>query len=278
MGRLLLLVAALWVAAPAQATLTISVNYTGDPQYAGLFTSAASTWESLLVGYQEAGRSINVQIEASVAPIDGPNMILAQAGPTNLIVVPSTGFAHATAGQMFFDSADIGSLAANNTFDDVILHEMAHVLGFGTLWNFQTGGTTYNDVYDSGAGVYTGASATAAWQSEFGQAGNPLVEQSGGPGTADGHWDEVDNDQPNGLSPLQPTGITDLLGRDLRDELMTGYLTAPFTPDVYISQMTLNSFIDIGFIGSVVAVPEAGSFLAFGLVSFFGVATGRRRS
>jgi hypothetical protein len=35
---------------------------------------------------------------------------------------------------MKFDSADISGLISNGTLTSVILHEMTHVIGFGTLW------------------------------------------------------------------------------------------------------------------------------------------------
>ena len=37
-------------------------------------------------------------------------------------------------GVMEFDSADVVTMESNGTFDDVVLHEMGHVLGIGTLW------------------------------------------------------------------------------------------------------------------------------------------------
>ena len=40
-----------------------------------------------------------------------------------------------TVGVMEFDAADIERLAANGTLQDVITHEMLHVLGIGTLWS-----------------------------------------------------------------------------------------------------------------------------------------------
>ena len=54
-------------------------------------------------------------------------------------------------------SADVAALVANNTFYGVVLHEMAHILGIGTLWTFNNNvnGTTYN-LYNAGSGQYTG--------------------------------------------------------------------------------------------------------------------------
>ncbi|WP_234952320.1 leishmanolysin-related zinc metalloendopeptidase [Rhodopirellula baltica] len=203
-----------------------------------------------------------VSINASVVPIDMAGGILGQAGYT-AFAFDQSGFKLATNGTMEFDSADFVSLTAAQR-EALVLHEMAHVLGFGTLW-------TDNGVYLNESGEFTGANATAAWQSEFGQNGTPDVELAGGPGTANGHWNEFDNGA--GL-----TGITDGLGRDMTFELMTGWLNVG-PEDPFISELTLASFRDIGFTtANATAVPEPGT----GGVLVAGLAVGmgwrRRRS
>jgi hypothetical protein len=271
----------LWLAAallvgsvsPVNATFTIQVNYSGDPAYAPYFAAAASTWQTLLVGYQNGGiQAISsgssyagvfvgdplttVFIDADVSAIDGPGLILGSAGPT-AIALDLANYILTTDGEMQFDSADAANLVTAGLFDDVVMHEMAHVLGFGTLWGL-------NGVYNSGTGEFLGANATAYWQSEFGQTGTPDVELAGGAGTADAHWNE--NTRGAGL-----TGISSIDG-DMRNELMTGWLNSP----TFISDMTIASFVDIGFIGSLAAIPEPSSFFAMGLV-FAGLGLKRRR-
>jgi hypothetical protein len=257
----------------ALATFTIQVNYSGNPVYAPFFTSAASTWQSLLGGYRDgalvavssgshytgfpSGTPLAVvKINASIPAIDGVGGVLGSAGPT-AIGLDSSSFRLTTDGEMEFDSADVANLVSAGVFDDVVLHEMAHVLGFGTLW-------TLNGVYANGTGEFTGPFATALWQSEFGQSGTPDIELGGGPGTANGHWNEVDGG-------AGPTGITDGLGNDMRSELMTGWLNT--SPAPFISDMTIASFVDIGFAGSLSAIPEGTSF-AF--VALMATATGLR--
>ncbi|MEM9944345.1 MAG: PEP-CTERM sorting domain-containing protein [Planctomycetota bacterium] len=249
-----------------KADFEIVLNYTGDAQYLPLFENAAATWESLLTGYQDglvvtrfAGSSYNIGdtvdrvfIDAAIDMIDGPDGALAEARPTSAIV-DSSNFILATNGEMTFDEDDVPGLAASS-FEDIILHEMGHVLGFGTLWDL-------NGVYAGpGVGEYTGARATLAWQNEFGQMGTPDVELGGGLGTADGHWNEIDEGA--GL-----TGITDNQGRDLAFELMTGW----FNGNAFISNMTVQSFVDIGF----TAIPEPGSGSLFMLALL--LTTSRRR-
>lgn len=264
MSKRLVLLALLglgFVASPANADFTISVNYTGDAQYEGAFTSAAATWQSLISGYQDglvtnrsSGSSYQIGdtidtlfIDASIEAIDGAGGILGSAGPSE-IVIDSSGFTLASDGGMTFDVADVDNLVTAGTFEAVILHEMAHVMGFGTLW-------TNNNVYINNSGEFTGANATASWQNDFGQTGTPDVELGGGGGTANGHWNEV-----NGGGSA--TGITDQFGRDMRDELMTGWLNS----NSFISDMTINSFVDIGFTAS--AVPEPGSL---GILTLAGI-------
>ncbi len=129
--------------------------------------------------------------------------------------------------------------------------------GFWTMWEL-------NNVYADGSGEFTGANATAAWQTEFGQSGRPVVELEGGDGTANGHWNE--NNNGSGL-----TGIMDGLGRDMRDELMTGWLN----PNSFISNMTVASFRDIGF--TATAIPEPSSMVFVSVAATFAVARVRRR-
>ncbi len=248
-----LAVGVLLIATPrASAALVLTVNYSGPSQYEAAFTSAKSTWEGLLTGYQNgvvvattAGSSYNpgetitqLFIDATVTAIDGAGGTLGRAGWTER-AVDQLGYSLSTDGIMEFDSADVDNLVLAGSWEAVILHEMAHVMGFGTQW-------VNNNVYVTGSGEFLGSNATQAWQSEFGQTGTPDVELGGGAGTRNGHWNEVDGGA--GL-----TGITNAQGRDMRDELMTGWLNS----NSFISHMTVQSFVDIGF----TAVPEPSALL-----------------
>lgn len=268
MRRLLFVVAFLAVLS-SRCVAGLTINYSGPAQYQSAFDNAEGTWEGILTGYQNGvavtssfgssvgvgGTLTDVIINAVVEGIDGAGGILGSAGPT-AVISDGLGFVLATDGRMRFDTADVANLDAGGSLEAVILHEMAHVLGFGTLW-------TDNNVYVNNSGEYTGARATLEWQSEFGQSGTPDVELAGGAGTANGHWNE-------NTFGLGTTGITDSMGRDMTDELMTGWLSS----QTFISQMTVESFADIGF--TVSAVPEPGSLAVLGLVSF-GLVYRRRR-
>jgi len=79
-------------------------------------------------------------------------------------------------------------------FNDVILHEMAHCLGFGTVWdnlNF------YNATCNTAGTVpisYTGTNGVAAYQTTncVTWAPDPLIEVgTESPGSDCGHWKEA---------------------------------------------------------------------------------------
>lgn len=214
----------------AQATpFNINVIFGGGltPSQQAVFTQAETTWEGLIPGYQTGISIPSLDINASGVAIDGVGGTLGQAGPSWGVF--QGGFNISTVGLMEFDSDDVTWLENTGRLLDVILHEMAHVMGFGTLWE-------WNGVYVSETGQYTGAAALAAYQLEF----DPMaafvpVELDGGAGTANGHWDESWAGGSNAL--------------------MTGYLGASNA----ITETTVASFMDIGY------VPEPNTALLVGL-------------
>jgi len=220
-----------------------------------LLETSASVWEQLITGYQSGITLTGVSIEAYAVPFDGVGNTFAEAGPVDLVF--QQGLFLTTTGFMEFDIADLGILEAAGTLQSVMVHEIAHVLGFGTLWSL-------NGLYVEGSGQYTGSAGVAAYRSEFVPGASFVpVELGGGAATRDLHWNEVDG----GLSN---TGITDSLGRDFGDEIMTGW-TGPTPANRYISQTTLRSFEDLGF----TVVPEPSACLL--LMSTAWLICGRRR-
>jgi hypothetical protein len=98
-----------------------------------------------------------------------------------------------------------------------VLHEMAHVLGYGTMWpdrGVLFGAGTSNP-------TFTGPAAVAAYHA-LGRTGNVPVENTGGPGTADSHWRET----------------------TFQNELMTGYIGGTSNP---LTRVTIGSLQDIGY-------------------------------
>ncbi len=218
------------------ASFNINLNFTGGLSSAqqAVFSQAASVWETLLPEYQPGINLSGLTINASGAAIDGVGGVLGQAGPSLGGLRRQGGYWLSTRGTMQFDIADIQNMESNGSFLSVVMHEMAHVMGFGTLWGL-------NGVYQNGSGRYTGANAIAAARVEVGRPNLPFipVELGGGAGTANGHWDERDGG-------ACCTGFTNSQGQDATFELMTGWLNAP----TFISQTTVASFVDIGYVSA----------------------------
>src|SRR4029077_3080011 len=128
-------------------------------------------------------------IEAQGVSIDGPGKILGQAGPTHLRPASAGASAFLPAkGLMSFDTADLAQMQADGTLLDVITHEMGHVIGIGTIWE--------NKGLLVGAGSNNPTFKGAKAKKEFGvlKGTGPAkvpVENTGGPGTRDGHWRET---------------------------------------------------------------------------------------
>ena len=117
---------------------------------------------------------------------------------------------------MQFDTADVTGLQSSGLLDDVILHELAHVFGFGVLW--------YGDLVGAGTPDprYVGLVARGAWDAVPGGSGASVPVQSGDPGTGDAHWRES------------------VLG----NELMTGFIDAGANP---LSAVTVGALADLGY-------------------------------
>ncbi len=179
----------------------IDVDRTGvDPAYAQAFKNAEAFWESRIQNYStDLPRALLVQLSslrilATTPPIDGPGGVLGAAGPdavlsfqhgdlfsTTPIVVP-------VLSSMFFDIDDLPQLEADGILESVIIHEMGHALGFGSLW-------VQNELIEPLGGVgltqYTGGEyAIRGYGQDIGSPVASFVplEQRGGAGTALAHW------------------------------------------------------------------------------------------
>lgn len=208
-----------------------------SPTQAAAFTSAAARWAGIIVGDLPSDRVVadagecfdnspaqdevidDLLIFASVDSIDGPGGILGGASPC---WIRDEGFLTIVGG-MVFDSADMAQLEVAGILEAVILHEMGHVLGIGTLWSYMNpsllvGAGTVNPYFNGANGVFRfGLDGGGTYP------GTPVpVENQGGPGTADGHWRET------------------IMGR----ELMTGYISLIANP---LSTITVGSLADMAY-------------------------------
>ena len=258
----------------AQNPFDITINYSGPSQFQSTFNNAESTWESIITGYIDGdsffgGPAVNsLVINATMSNIDGAGGTLGQAGPTNG-TTDASGFILTTAGTMEFDTSDFTS--PTTFFENVVLHEMAHVLGLGTLWQNNglyspTGPTSTNPITGETVGRYTGANALAAYQQEFDPSATFVpVEKGGGGGTADGHWDEGDGGGTTGLT-------SNIFNEDMNGEVMTGWANG----SLYISNVTRGSLQDLGYNTVMLPVPEP-SVLMMSLLAFIPFSLHRRR-
>lgn len=212
-----------------------NVNLT-DPNTCGVPATVNETVDDLV-------------IYATIKTIDGVGKVQASSGPC--LVRSTTKLP--VLGRMEMDLDDLNQLASTGRLNAVVLHEMLHVVGFGTIWEDVV------PVRITGAGTgdprFTGPLATQACNNAGGSGvcgtGVPLENCVGisgcGEGTRDSHWRE----------PV------------FRTELMTGYVEATNVP-MPLSAMTLQSLADLGYSvtlagadtysipGTAIMVPEEG--------------------
>ncbi len=230
-----------------------------DPNALAAFQMAEATWEALIrndlpdfsidISASEASTcfegapAINetiddVRIYVAFTDIDGVGGTLANAGPC---FVRAPGVPTPVFGVMRLDEADFGGQSPA-ILNRIILHEMAHVLGFGTLWtrNGLIENPSCPDTDGDGVGNcsaddppgpdtrFVGVEASRAYRALGGplNATVPLENGGGieaGPLTRDGHWREL------------------VFG----DELMTGLIqVGSINP---LSVLTAASFQDLGY-------------------------------
>ncbi|MGH1349617.1 MAG: hypothetical protein ACRBBN_02235 [Methyloligellaceae bacterium] len=201
--------------------------------YRDAFVKAQSRLNSILarqprLAVHIEGKSIQgVLINASSEKIDGPQGILGSAGPTHI----RTGNNLPVMGIMKFDSSDLARLKEKGELEDVILHEMFHVLGAGTLWQHRK--LLINSETDNPQ--YIGKSALDEYHLLKGHENEKSipVANRGGPGTKNGHWRET----------------------TFGAELNTGFISGDHRP---LSRMSIAALADIGY--EQLAIEEADPY------------------
>ncbi len=214
--------------AATTSPFTIEVRFVGGltTKQKAAFKKAADRWANVIVGDLPSvmvdGEVIDdVVIMAQGSAIDGPGKILGQAGPTHIRPQNAGKAAFLPAkGVMAFDTADLKAMETKGTLNDVITHEMGHVIGIGTVWKLKgllKGEGTANP-------TFSGKGASKEYGALTGVKTKPVpVENNGGPGTRDSHWREA----------------------VFHNELMTGFVGAAGNP---MSRVTVASLADMGYV------------------------------
>lgn len=261
------------VTAKVQTSYSLEVRFFGttpSPANQAIFTSAAARIRGFIVGALPAesvegldpspctgqggtrltGSISGLLIFASVDTIDGPGKTLGQAGPCYIRGTDAAPDYRTLIGLMKFDSADFASLAGSGALQDVITHEMLHVVGLGTLWpsiGLITNSGAVGAAYTGQAGIagcraigftVTCANSVPVEDCE----GIPEAAQCGD-GQREGHWKET----------------------KFFRELMTPYISSGSNP---LSVMTIRSLEDMNYgVNTAAADPFSvtiGSVSAFG--------------
>jgi hypothetical protein len=243
---------------PPASTFRIEVRYPNTqptPTQKAAFDIAAAHWAQLILAGgppytvvpsdhvpgdttcpEITGQVIDgIVIYADLKAIDGINNVL---GSTGVCIIRDNGLLPVQAA-MTFDTADLPGLESNGTLNLVILHEMGHALGFGTIWHINlpseanyTPTVSTNDFLSGFPGSdpsFNGPNARTAF---FGAiaAGTTFtgtavpVEGSFGSGTRYSHWRES----------------------LFSNELMTGFLGPGLINP--LSAFTVQQFHDLGYV------------------------------
>lgn len=240
---------------PPASTFKFEVRYpTGTTPTAAqqsAFDAAAQRWKSLVLSgappYQVVATDIDptgtcpsmlgevvdgTVLYVKIQNLNNPNIL----GSTGLCVIRDAGFLPVQA-LMILNSTAVATLETNNLLAPVILHEMGHALGFGTLWSITIPGLGSIELIQGGGScsapvanpTFSGAAARAAFYGAVATGTTftsiPVpIENTSGCGTAYSHWRK---------STFGP-------------ELLTGFLSAgQATP---LSAMSVQSLRDIGYV------------------------------
>ena len=221
---------------PSQYNIDIRILGGLTPSQEDAFVIAAQRWSSIIIGDVPDATLPNreviddIRIDASGEFIDGVGNILGRAGPTLIRGADREGKFLPVTGEMMFDRDDLQKLEDDGLLLSVILHEMAHVIGFGTApWHrlgLLQGRGSINP-------TFIGRNAMQEFGHLLGTSSPRAVpvENTGNPGTRDSHWREA----------------------VFANELMTGWIDPGVNP---MSRLTIASLADLGYEVNLEAADE----------------------
>ena len=224
----------------------------GTPSQDAIVEQAAERWESVMgrevqdypyfatqtpfpanqcfTGQPGVSEEIDdIKIWISIDSIDGVGNAVGVAGPCHVRSI-SYGFgpivSTPTLGAVILDEADVAQMESQGSLLSVVTHELAHVLGFGTIWTVrewlrEASLPNKPDADTHFIGPVTIPAFDAVGGAGYAGAKVP-IENGAEPGSSDTHWRES------------------VFG----DELMTPYLTGATQP---LSLVTIESMYDIWY-------------------------------
>lgn len=216
---------ALQVGALSPFTIEIEFGEGLTESQKAAFKGAADRWTQIIVGDLPAVRVEGRIVDDLLILASGevlPAGILGVASPTHFRpeIAGKSAFLPAR-GEMKLSTVALAQMEADGTLQDVITHEMGHILGVGTVWSLK------NLLVGAGTNspIFIGATAMQEYATLLndGTVSTPVpVENDGDEGTADGHWEES------------------IFGH----ELMSGFIGQANNP---ISRVTVGSLQDMGY-------------------------------
>ena len=147
-----------------------------------LIQQAADRWSEVIVGdlsdQVSGGLFIDdLLVEVTTTTVDGSFGTLGFAGPREFRSSADGGLPIRAA--MTLDIEDIDRMETGGSLVDLVIHELGHALGTGTLWD------SFGLVTSGSDPTFTGANAVAQYQAIFNTAATSI------PLDGDSHWDEA---------------------------------------------------------------------------------------
>jgi hypothetical protein len=215
-----------WSVAPAGFEL-IQYNYrdiTYSPEQIAFIEAARTFWNSVLTQplapvtlVDGTPNYTQIKIDIRAIPIDGVGGGAAAVGTPTGFPRPGTG--QTSSGAVTLDIDDLDNVTSNGYLDNLVIHEIGHVLGIGT--------TTDNAGIDLvSGGVYSGAKAVAEYSVLTGNPETTLPMEADGHHLNEATFGEMLMTPSGGFNPPVPRLIIAIL----EDLGYTGVNYAPADP------------------------------------------------